>query len=148
MQLVAHDVDPIAVARARGDGVDCVDSYDLFRTSDFLVLCLPLSNDSRRMANRETLALMKPGSFLVNVARGGLVDEDALIHALATGRIAAAALDVFDVEPLAAEHPLRAFPQCVFGSHNGSNTREGVRRASSRAVENLLTGLGVAWAGS
>jgi D-3-phosphoglycerate dehydrogenase len=87
---------------------------------------------------------MKPGSFLVNVARGGLVDEEALVEALHTGRIAAAALDVFEAEPLAVGHPLRAFPQCVFGSHNGSNTTEGVLSTSERAVENLFRGLGLA----
>jgi len=140
MYRVAHDVDVRAVERARRDGVD---RDELFRASDFLVLCLPASPDTRRIVNRETLALMKPGSFLVNVARGGLVDEESLVEALLTGHIAAAALDVFDVEPLAIDHPLRAFPQCVFGSHNGSNTTDGVLRTSERAVDNLFRGLGV-----
>jgi D-3-phosphoglycerate dehydrogenase / 2-oxoglutarate reductase len=143
MFRVAHDVDVSAVEHARRDGVDCVDRHELFRASDFLVLCLPALPDTRRIVNRETLALMKRGSFLVNVARGGLVDEKALVEALLTGHVAAAALDVFEVEPLAIDHPLRAFPQCVFGSHNGSNTTEAVLRTSERAVENLFRGLGV-----
>jgi D-3-phosphoglycerate dehydrogenase len=143
MFRVAHDVDVSAVEHARRDGVDCVDRHELFRASDFLVLCLPALPDTRRIVNRETLALMKRGSFLVNVARGGLVDERALVEALLTGHVAAAALDVFEVEPLAIDHPLRAFPQCVFGSHNGSNTTEAVLRTSERAVENLFRGLGV-----
>jgi D-3-phosphoglycerate dehydrogenase len=114
---------------------------ELFRRSDFLALCLPLTSESRRMLNRRTLALMPHGSIVVNVARGGLVDEDALVEALETGRLAAAALDVFAEEPLPAEHPLRRFPQCVLGSHNASNTREGVLRTSELSVDNLLSGL-------
>ena len=74
---------------------------------------------------------------------GGFIGFASVLLMMLTGRIAAAALDVFDVEPLAIDHPLRAFPQCVFGSHNGSNTTEGVLRTSERAVENLFRGLGV-----
>jgi D-3-phosphoglycerate dehydrogenase / 2-oxoglutarate reductase len=65
----------------------------------------------------------------------------ALVDALASGRLRAVALDVFEEEPLAADSPLRNFEQCVFGSHNGSNTREGVLRASALAVDHLLEGL-------
>ena len=93
------------------------------------------------MVDASRLALMKTGSYVVNVARGPLVDEAALVEALDTGRVRAAALDVFGEEPLAPDHPLRRFPQCVFGSHNGSNTHEGVRRASAKAVDNLLAEL-------
>jgi D-3-phosphoglycerate dehydrogenase len=123
-------------------GVDVLDLDVLLARSDFVVLCTPLTPTTRHLINERTLALMRPGSFLVNVARGPLVDEAALVAALESGRVAAAALDVFEEEPLAEDHPLRRFEQCVFGSHNGSNTREGVLRASAKAVDNLLRGLG------
>jgi D-3-phosphoglycerate dehydrogenase / 2-oxoglutarate reductase len=141
MTVIAHDVDESARERATSDGVEAVGLEELFRRSDFLVLCLPLTDESRRVVDRRRLALMPHGSILVNVARGGLVDEEALVEALATGRLSAVALDVFAEEPLPIEHPLRRFPQCVFGSHNASNTREGVLRTSEIAVENLLNGL-------
>jgi D-3-phosphoglycerate dehydrogenase len=141
MNVVAHDVDESARERAVIDGVEALALEELFRRSDFLVLCLPLTNESQQIVNSRTLALMPRGSVLVNVARGGLVDEEALAEALATGRLAAAALDVFAEEPLPTEHPLRRFPQCVLGSHNASNTREGVLRTSELAVDNLLNGL-------
>jgi D-3-phosphoglycerate dehydrogenase len=141
LSVIAHDVDGAARNRALNDGVEAVALEELFRRSDFLVLCLPLTSETRRIVDAGTLALMPDGSILVNVARGGLVDEDALVEALATGRLAAAALDVFAEEPLPTEHPLRQFPQCVLGSHNASNTREGVLRTSELAVDNLLSGL-------
>jgi D-3-phosphoglycerate dehydrogenase / 2-oxoglutarate reductase len=123
-------------------GVEILERDELFARSDFLVLCSPLTPDTRHMVNKRTLALMRQGSYLVNVGRGPLVDETALVEALASGRVAAAALDVFEEEPLPASSGLRRFEQCVFGSHNASNTREGVLRTSARAVENLMNGLG------
>ncbi|MGA2163093.1 MAG: phosphoglycerate dehydrogenase [Solirubrobacteraceae bacterium] len=142
MRVVAHDVSDAASAAAAELGVEMLDRDELFRQSDFLVLCSPLTPQTRHMVSERTLALMRPGSFLVNVGRGPLVDEPALVHALDSGQVAAAALDVFEQEPLPATSDLRRFEQCVFGSHNASNTREGVLRASARAVENLLQGLG------
>jgi D-3-phosphoglycerate dehydrogenase len=93
------------------------------------------------MVDAQSLARMPRGGYLVNVARGSLVDEVALVDSLREGHLEAVALDVFEVEPLPPDSPLRAFPQCVFGSHNGSNSREAVLRASERAVENLFSGL-------
>jgi D-3-phosphoglycerate dehydrogenase / 2-oxoglutarate reductase len=144
MRVVAHDVADAASVAASGMGVEMRSRDELFEESDFVVLCSPLTPDTHHMANERTLALMRRGSFLVNVARGPLVDEAALVQALSSGRVAAAALDVFEEEPLPAESGLRRFEQCVFGSHNASNTREGVLRTSAQAVENLLDGLEVA----
>jgi D-3-phosphoglycerate dehydrogenase / 2-oxoglutarate reductase len=141
MRVVAHDVADAAGVAAEGLGVEMLSRDELFQQSDFLVLCSPLTPETRHMAGESTLALMRPGSFLINVGRGPLVDEPALVQALDSGQVAAAALDVFEQEPLPATSGLRRFEQCVFGSHNASNTREGVLRASARAVENLLQGL-------
>jgi D-3-phosphoglycerate dehydrogenase len=141
MHVLAYDIAPGMAERAATDGVEAVDVQALFARSDFLALCMPLTAETHHFVDAARLATMRHGSFIVNVARGGLIDEAALVVALESGQVAAAALDVFEVEPLPAESPLRAFPQCVFGSHNGSNTSEGVMRASELAVENLLAGL-------
>ena len=141
MHVVAHDVSEDARAIANKARVELLGRDELFQQSDFLVLCCPLTADTRHMANERTLALMQPGSFLINVGRGPLVDEAALVQALDSGQLAAAALDVFEQEPLPTTSELGRFEQCVFGSHNASNTREGVLRASAKAVENLLLGL-------
>jgi D-3-phosphoglycerate dehydrogenase len=141
MRVVAHDVADAAGAIAADMGVEMLGRDELFRQSDFLVLCSPLTAETRHMVGEHTLALMQPGSFLVNVGRGPLVDESALVQALDSGQVTAAALDVFEEEPLPLSSGLRRFDQCVFGSHNASNTREGVLRASAKAVENLLEGL-------
>jgi D-3-phosphoglycerate dehydrogenase / 2-oxoglutarate reductase len=141
MRIVAHDVAPSAGDAGREMGVAMVGRDELFAQSDFLVLCSPLTAETRHMVNSHTLGLMQSGSFVVNVGRGALVDESALVEALGSGQVAAAALDVFEEEPLPASSALRGFERCVFGSHNASNTREGVMRTSAKAVENLLKGL-------
>lgn len=104
---------------------------------DFLIFTCALTKDNKHMLNRQTIQMLKPGCRIINVARGPLIDEVALIEALQNGHIAAAALDVFEVEPLPKKSPLREMPQCIFGSHNGSNTVEGVKRASFSALEKL-----------
>ena len=78
------------------------------------------------------------------MARGGLIDESALIGALESGRVHSVALDVFEVEPLESNSRLRDFPKNIFGSHNGSNTSDAVKRASEQAVSTLLGFLGSA----
>lgn len=104
---------------------------------DYLCFTCALTPENVHMLNDETLSMAKPGVRIINVARGPLIDEAALIRHLASGRVAAAALDVFEAEPLAMASRLRGFPQNVFGSHNASNTLDAVLRTSHRAI-NLL----------
>ena len=89
------------------------------------------------MLNADTIKKLKRGSMVINVARGPLIDERVLVEALRSGHVAAAGLDVFEEEPLPQTSPLRDMPQCIFGSHNGSNTKEGVRRATQVAIKKL-----------
>jgi D-3-phosphoglycerate dehydrogenase len=109
--------------------------------ADFVVLTCALTPSSRHMLNADTLAMLKPGTRIVNVGRGPLIHEAALVAALQSGHVHSAALDVFEEEPLPAGSPLRALEHCLFGSHNSSNTIEAVRRTSLTAIELLFKDL-------
>ena len=108
---------------------------------DFLVFTCSLNSGNWHMLNDGTLRQTKPDVRIVNVARGGLIDETALISALESGHVNSTALDVFEVEPLPEDSRIRAFPRNIFGSHNGSNTADAVKRASQEAVSILLESL-------
>ncbi len=110
---------------------------------DFLVFTCPLNKQTRHMLNSETLANTKYGVRVVNVSRGAVIDESALVVALRNGKVHSAALEVFENEPLAMSSPLRQFDSCIFGSHNASNTSEAVRRTSERAMSILFELLGI-----
>ena len=114
------------------------DLHALLAASRFVVLTCPLTPETHHLLNADALGSMRPDAYLVNVARGPVVDEAALVDALQHGRIAGAGLDVFETEPLPDDSPLRTLEHVVLGAHNGSNTREGVARASARAVDILL----------
>ena len=111
--------------------------------ADFVSLHMPGSPENVRFINRERLALFPARAWLVNTARGAVVDERALHEALAAGRIAGAALDVFEREPyqaVDADHDLRGLPQVLPVPHIGSNTAEANRRMAERALRNVLLG--------
>lgn len=108
-------------------------------SADFIILCCSLTKANRHMLNAEILANCKPGVRIINVSRGPLIDEHALSLALSSGAVHSAALEVFDVEPLPADSSLRKHRNCVFGSHNGSNTQDAVD-ATSRLAIDLLAG--------
>jgi D-3-phosphoglycerate dehydrogenase len=129
-------------------GCHLVGLDEVFEQADVVSLNLPMSPSNRHLVNAERLGRMKPGSFLVNTARGPLVDEEALLAALRSGRIAGAALDVFEEEPLPATSPLRELPNVILGSHNASNTAEAVSRVNRMAIDNALAVLAEALAGS
>ena len=96
------------------------------------------------MFNDALLPKLKHGVRVVNVARGPVIKEAALLKALDSGLVHSAALDVFEVEPLAPDSPLRKFDRCIFGSHNGSNSVDAVRRVSLLAIEKIAKSLGTA----
>lgn len=111
--------------------------------ADFIILTCALTDSSRYMINEDSISKMKDGVYIINVARGQLIRELDLIAALKRGKVKGAALDVFEIEPLPLDNELRSFGQCIFGSHNGSNTVEAVRRASYQAIDLLFSYLRV-----
>ena len=126
-----HDADMVSRTWPKGLA-DC----------DFIVVTCALTTSSRHMLGRQALAQAKPGVRVVNVSRGPIIDETALIEALESGHVHSAALDVFETEPLPMSSPLRSHPRCVFGSHNASNTSDAVLRTSLLAWDILRTFLG------
>ena len=102
--------------------------------ADFLVFTCPLNEATHHMFDEDTIDRLKPGVRIVNVARGPVIKETALVHALESGVVHSAALDVFEIEPMTVGNPLRRFDQCIFGSHNGSNSADAVRRVSRIAI--------------
>ncbi|MEQ8558525.1 MAG: phosphoglycerate dehydrogenase [Henriciella sp.] len=119
---------------ADGIEVESADWPSRLDEADFLVFTCPLTPDTRGMFNEDLLSKLKPGVRVVNVARGPVIEEAALLKGLRDGTVYSAALDVFEVEPLAPDNPLREFDQCIFGSHNGSNSADAVRRVSRIAI--------------
>ncbi|TCV71310.1 D-3-phosphoglycerate dehydrogenase [Neorhizobium sp. R1-B] len=110
---------------------------DVVEDLDFLVFTCSLNTHNFHMLDAKILARCKPGVRIVNVARGPLIDEAALIEALQSGHVHSAALDVFEIEPLPADSPLRHMERVILGTHNGSNTIDGVIRASHTAIDRL-----------
>ncbi|HET6504657.1 MAG TPA: D-2-hydroxyacid dehydrogenase family protein [Amycolatopsis sp.] len=110
--------------RAAEHGVTAVSQEDLFARSDVLSVHLVLSDRTRGLVGAAELAAMKPGAWLVNTSRGPIVEEDALLDALRRKEIGGAALDVYDIEPLPADHPLRGLSNVVLTPHLGYVTRE------------------------
>jgi len=114
---------------------------ELLAESDFVSLHVPLTDETHHLINAATLAKMKPTAVLVNTSRGPVVDSDALYDALATGKIAYAALDVTDPEPLPAGHRLLSLPNCLVVPHVASASWNTRTRMAVMAAENLLAGL-------
>lgn len=137
MQVLAYSPHADA-AEARALGVELVGLDDLLRRSDFVSLHARARPENQRLMGRAQFALMKPTAWLVNIARGELVDETALVEVLRAGQIAGAALDVFKHEPLPANHPLIALDNVILTPHWSASTRD-VWQATGRAmIEGIL----------
>jgi glyoxylate reductase len=140
MRVLYHNRrrNPVAEAEL---GATYVALSDLLAQADFVTLNLPLTPETRHLIGREQLRQMRPTAFLINVARGGVVDHDALTTALREGWIAGAAVDVTEPEPLPRDHPLLSLENLVIAPHLGSATRQTRYNMARRAVDNLLAGL-------
>jgi D-3-phosphoglycerate dehydrogenase / 2-oxoglutarate reductase len=124
MRPVAYDP-YLSPTRARSLQVELLDDLnEVLAQADFLTLHLPMTPETRSVLNRERIALMKKGARVINCARGGLIDEQALYDALMSGQIAAAALDVFETEPPPPDFPLLKLPNVVCTPHLGASTLE------------------------
>ncbi|PYT30037.1 MAG: glycerate dehydrogenase [Acidobacteria bacterium] len=123
-------------------GFELVPLDELLRASDVASLHLRLSADTRGFLGKPQLERMKPTSILINTARGPIVDETALVEALTTGRIAGAGLDVFDVEPLPAEHPLARLENVVLTPHSAGITPEALEAGLDLSITNAWNFLG------
>jgi glyoxylate reductase len=122
-------------------GVRYVSRDELLATADYVVLTVPLTPATHGLIGRAELARMKPTACLINVARGAVVDKDALTDALTARTIFAAALDVTDPEPLPRDHPLLRLDNVIITPHLGSAAEQTRRRMAEVSVENLLAGL-------
>ncbi|GAA1531449.1 D-2-hydroxyacid dehydrogenase family protein [Brevibacterium picturae] len=128
-------------AKAAEVGVRAVSKEELFSTSDVLTLHYQLSERSRGLVSAHELSLMKPSSIFINTSRAGLVDMEALQDALAEGRIRGAGIDVYDTEPLPADHPLRSTSGTVLTPHLGYVTEDTYRIFFTQAVEDIAAWL-------
>jgi D-3-phosphoglycerate dehydrogenase len=116
---------------------------ELLEGSDVLSLHLPLSEETRELISADVLRRMRPGAIVVNVSRGGLVDEAALADALETGHIAGAGIDTFSAEPLPADHPLRDSPNTILTPHVAWRSNQSIDALQAGAVDRVrlvLTG--------
>jgi D-3-phosphoglycerate dehydrogenase len=118
-------------------GLELVSFEELLRSSDVLSIHLRLSPDTNGLIGWPQIEMIKPGAILINTARGAIVEETALVHALASRHIAGAGLDVFDVEPLPPNHPLTALENTVLTPHSAGITPEAVEAGLQMAVENI-----------
>ncbi|SFP37497.1 D-3-phosphoglycerate dehydrogenase [Oscillibacter sp. PC13] len=136
MNILAHDPylpgDRFAALGAKKAGTE-----EIYRNADFVVCTGPLTKERYHMINAETLAMMKPTAYLVNTARGGLVDEDALYHALKANQIAGAGLDVFNEEPL-RQSPLFELENVVFLPHLGGHSKGATHNMGRMNIDNIL----------
>ena len=138
MRVLAHD--PFtSLSRARSLQVEMVDLDEIFARADVITVHMPLSDRTKGMVGREAFAKMKKGVRIINCARGGIVDEHALADALREGKVAAAALDVYEQEPFPVDHPLRAFPQVVMTPHLGASTAEAQESVGIEIAEAIRT---------
>ena len=136
-RAAGFDMEVVAITSSSGE----IELTELLQRADFVSLHAPLTPGTRHLISAETLARMKRSAILINTARGGLVDQPALVDALETGTIAGAALDVTDPEPPPPDDPILAAPNLVLTPHIGSATHTARERMAELAVDNVLAGL-------
>jgi D-3-phosphoglycerate dehydrogenase len=143
MKLLGNDIQPIAPEFIAETGVEMTSLEDLISRSDFISVNADLNPTSWHLINDKTLSKCRIGAVLINTARGPIVDEPALIRALQSGVLAGAALDVFEVEPLPLDSPLRKTDQVLLAPHNSNSSRSAWEKVHWNTIRNLLKGLNI-----
>jgi D-3-phosphoglycerate dehydrogenase len=143
MQVYGTDIVDIDHVFINESGLEMTALPHLLSNSDFVSINCDLNPTSRHLINSDTLALMRPSAVLINTARGPIVDEQALIASLQAGRIAGAALDVFEHEPLPADSPLLKMDNVMLAPHNSNSSPAAWERVHYNTIRNLLDGLGI-----
>lgn len=138
METLGNDIEPVPEAFVSRTGVRMTELEPLLRESDFVTLHCALNPTSHRIVGEGELELMGEGAYLINTARGPLVDEEALVRALEEGDLAGAALDVFEEEPLPEESPLRAMENVLLSPHNANSSPSAWRRVHENSIRMLL----------
>ena len=136
-RIIAYDLYPNMKA-AEELNVEIVSAEQVIRESDIISIHTPLTPETKYMINRDTMAQMKEGVLLVNTARGGIIQEDDLYDALKSGHIAAAALDVTEVEPIPADHPLLKLDNIQFSNHKATATLDAMKNQYYCCAEQML----------
>jgi D-3-phosphoglycerate dehydrogenase len=143
MQLLGNDIVEISPEYIEEVGLEMTSLDDLLVRSDFISVNCDLNPTSMRLINADALAKMKPTAVLINTARGALVDESALIAALQSNKIAGAALDVFETEPLPKNSPLLQMDQVMLAPHNANSSPTAWEHVHWNTIRNLLIGLDI-----
>ncbi len=143
MRLLGNDIREISPAFIEEVGVTMLDLSELLPQVDFLSMNCDLNPTSVHLLTREGLKSMQPSAVVINTSRGPVIDEQALIEALREGWISGAALDVFEDEPLAPDHPLRAMDQVLLAPHNANSSLAAWERVHKNTIRNLYEVLGI-----
>jgi D-3-phosphoglycerate dehydrogenase len=143
MKVYGTDIIEIDHVFVSESGIERTNLETLLAKSDFVSVNCDLNPTSHHLMNAETLAMMKPEAILINTARGPIVDEKALVEALQAKRLAGAALDVFEVEPLPLDHPLLKMENVMLAPHNSNSSPAAWERVHWNTLKNLLDGLGI-----
>lgn len=138
MTVLVYDPHPSEAARKLGLSVQFVSLEELVRRADFLTIHVPANEKTHHLVGASLFQQLKKGAYLVNCARGGIVDEAALATALKDGTLAGAAMDVFSTEPVAADHPLLALDNFFATPHLGASTEEGQLACANQLAEQLV----------
>lgn len=143
MRLLGNDIQPIAPDFLVENKVSMCSLEELLSKADFVSLNCDLNQTSYHLMNEKTIGLMKPNAVLINTARGPIVDETALVGALKNAKIAGAALDVFEQEPLPKESPLLGMNNVLLAAHNANSSPAAWERVHWNTIRNLLVGLNI-----
>jgi D-3-phosphoglycerate dehydrogenase len=143
MKVLGTDIVEIDHVFITETNIEMTSLEDLLSISDFVSINCTLNPTSYHLMNADTFPLMKPSAVLINTARGPIVEEKALIEALQTGRLGGCALDVFEVEPLPSDSPLKQMDNVMLAPHNSNSSPAAWERVHWNTIKNLLDGLGI-----